>query len=741
MPAHILNRVYGIRGCGRVLVAASLFLPLAASRAEEPAASTARPKVGLVLGGGGALGMAHVGVLKVLEEQRIPIDYIGGTSMGSIIGGLYASGMSPAEIEEFLSGLDWNEVMSDETPRRELFFRRKQDDQRYFLELGFKDGGFKLGTGIAAGQKFNNIMQFITLRVLGTTDFDRLPIPFRAVATDLHSGEPYVLRSGSLPVAMRASMAVPGAFTPVEIDGHLLVDGGIVNNLPVDVVKAMGADIIIAVDVGSDADRVSDEALKSLTGILGRTYAIAQRPEQMAMYRLADIGIQPVLQGFTAAQFDRVKGIIPAGEKAAREKIPELARLAVPPAAYDLFLKRHRRANPEGLVLRNVTVSGNDRVSERLVQGRIRLQPGEVYSQKAIQRDLARVYGLGEFEKVMAHFVPAGENACDLAYDVTEKDWGPLYFKYGLQLTSDSKENSDWKMLVNFTRMSLNSLGAEWRNEFQVGSHQNILSEFYQPLDSRGFLFLAPNLEYQSRIEEVYVNDRHIADYEVDHLAGRFDFGVQLRHYAELRAGPYWGSGQAEVSTGAADLPELDEDLAGWQTSVTVDRLDRTLFARSGYYFGAKGRFAQDGMGGDRSYEKYEADYRVFHSFESHTLSLALRAGDGNDIPAYDQYTLGGAMSFAGLADDQYRGQSTGVASLGYRYRLKPLPSTLGRAVYAMTRFDTGNVWADGVETGDLRHGASIALGADTKIGPMYLGYGRAEGGHQSYYFSLGAAF
>ncbi|MFO1489798.1 MAG: patatin-like phospholipase family protein [Kiritimatiellia bacterium] len=726
-----------------LLFSALLLTPVLLPAAEPPQPAAHRPKIGLVLGGGGALGMAHVGVLKVLEEQRIPIDCIAGTSMGSIIGGLYASGMSPEEIKTFLESLDWNEVMSDDTPRREMFFRRKGEDQRYLFELGFKDGGFRVGTGMAAGQKFNNIMQFITLRTMGTTDFDRLPIPFRAVATDLRSGEPFVIKAGNLPTAMRASMAVPGAFTPVEIDGHLLVDGGIVDNLPVDVVKTMGAEFIIAVDVGSDADKVSDETLKSLAGILGRTYAIAQRPEQMSMYKLADIGIQPNLEGFTATQFDRAAKIIPAGEKAALEKIPQLSKLGVSPEEYARFLAGHRRKNPDRLSLRSVSVTGNQRVAHDLIQGRIRLQPGDVFEQRRVEGDLKRIYGLDEFEQVMARFEPAGADACDLAYDVSEKSWGPLYFKFGLQLTSDSKENSDWRMLVNFTRMSLNSLGAEWRNELQVGSTQDLLSEFYQPLDSRGFLFLAPNVEYKSDLQDVYLAGRNIANYEVNRTTGRFDVGVQLRHFAEFRAGPYWGHGSAGVETGAAELPELDENLAGWTTSLTVDRQDRTLFARSGYFCKAQGKVATEDMGGERDYEKFALEYKGFQTFDDHTFSLGLQMGTSpdKDLPAYDQYTLGGAFSFAGLAEDQFRGQNLGVASLGYRYRLMTLPPTLGQAVYAMTRLDVGNVWRDDIETGDLRQGVAIGAGADTKLGPLYLAYGHAEGGYDRYYFSLGAAF
>lgn len=726
----------------RPFIAALVLLGIATASAQT-APEKGRPKIGLVLGGGGALGLSHIGVLKVLEEHRVPVDYIGGTSMGSIIAGLYACGMGPDEMQQFLESLDWNEVMNDATPRREQFFRRKLEDQRFIFEMGLNWGGPKMGTGMAAGQKFNNLMQLITLRASSITNFDRLPIPYRAVATDLQSGTPFVIDHGSVAAAMRASMAVPGVFTASEIDGHILVDGGIVNNLPVDVVKTMGADIIIAVDVGSDADQVDPESLKSLTGILGRTYTIAQRPEQMEMFKRADIGIQPVLAGLTAGDFGRVADFVPKGEKAARGKSAELAKLGVSAGEYAKFLAKQRVANPETVRVGEVTVTGNERVSERIIRGRIRSRPGAPFDAQQMQKDLMRVYGIGEFEQVLFRLKPNADGTSTLNYDVKEKSWGPTYFKYGLRLRSDFDKDADWAMLLNVTRMSINPLGAEWKNELQLGSTQDIFSEFYQPLDARGFLFLAPNIDYKSEIQDVYVDGEHVADYDVKRTEARLEVGLQLRSFAELRAGPLWGKAKASVETGSTDLPELDEDYAGWTGSLVVDRQDRTLFAREGYYFATRGVFAREAMGGDRDFDKVTLNARKQHSFGDHTFTLGLQGGTSldSDLPAYAQFTLGGPFGFAGLAEDQFRGSYLGVASLGHRYRLLQLPSQLGRGVYTIARFDTGNVWRDDVDTDDLRYGGALGLGADTAIGPIYLAYGRADGGFGRFYFSLGTAF
>ncbi len=721
--------------------------PVAAEQesASTPASVTAatRPRIGLALGGGGALGLAHIGILKELEAQRIPIDVIGGTSMGAIVAGLYACGMSPGEIEVFISGLDWNEVMSDATPRRELYFRRKQDDQRYLFEMGLKRDGLKLGTGMVAGQKFNNLMQLITLRAADITDFDQLPTPYRAVATDLESGRPYVISGGNMATAMRASMAVPGAFTPVEIDGRLLVDGGVVNNLPVDVIKAMGVDIVIAVDVGSAADTVDRDRLRTLGGILGRTYAIAQRPNSLEQLQRADIVIQPPLAGFTASQFQRVCELIPVGERAAQAHVAELAPHALSPEDYDAFRASRRRPAPDRIIIHDVVVEGHQRVNAAIVRGRLRSRPGEAFDADTIQRDLMRAYGIGEFEHILFRLDRSEDGDGVLRYQIKEKAWGPTYLAFGLRLQSDFENDADWNMLLNITRRSLNALGAEWRNEIEFGSMKVGVSEFYQPLDVRGDFFLAPRVEYHSELENVYENDRRVAEYKVHRTEARLDFGIQLRRYAEFRIGPLWGTGKAEVETGASDQPEFDERYAGWAAQVIIDRQDRTLFAREGYYADLRARLAREIMGGERDFDQIMGVSRYQRSFGDHTITISLQGGSslGSDLPGYAQFQLGGPFGFAGLADGQFRGSYLGVGSLGYRLRLMELPAQLGRGLYAITRFDTGNVWPDDVALDDLRYGGTVGVGADSTMGPISLLWGAADGGYTRYYFSLGTVF
>ncbi len=293
------------------------------------------------------------------------------------------------------------------------------------------------------------------------------------------------------------------------------------------------------------------------------------------------------------------------------------------------------------------------------------------------------------------------------------------------------------------TRRSLNALGGEWRIELTLGSRQGFLSEFYQPLDSGGVLFLAPRVEYRSDLEDIYQDDARIAEYDVRTVEGRLDFGVQLRRYAELRIGPAWGTGKATVETGATDLEEYDEDYAGWRAGLIVDRQDRTVFAREGYYLEVAAVSARKDLGGDADFDKLSGVLRHYQSFGDHTFTIGLQGGTGfgDELPTYAQFTLGGPFGFAGLAEGQFRGSYQGLASLGYSYRLLQLPSQLGKGVYAMTRLDVGNVWAEEFDADDVRTGGLLGLGADTSMGPLYLGYGAAEGGYDRFYVSMGTVF
>jgi NTE family protein len=498
-----------------------------------------RPKIGLVLGGGGAKGAAHIGVLKVLEEQHIPIDYIAGTSMGAIVGSLYASGLSAAEIEKILTSVDWKDLFTDTPPRQEIDFRRKQEDYQFLtkLELGLGKGGFRLPKGIVGAQKVNVLFETLMLHASDVTDFDKLPIPFRAVAADLETGEMVVIRSGSLAAAARASMSVPGVFPPVAVDDHYLVDGGIVRNLPIDIVKGMGADVIIAIDVGKPL--LKRDKLGSALSVMGQMLDIMIKKnvaEQIALLGEKDVFIRPELGDIESGDFERGAETARLGEQAARTQVESLRRYSTSEQEYGTFLARHHRDLVTSVKVASVKVGGTERVSPETVASRIEVKPGETVDVASLERDAQRVYGLGDFERVDYRLSRQGD-AYDVMIRATEKSWGPNYFRIGLALDSDFEGDSNFNLLAEYTMRWLNRLGAEWKNQLQIGTTMMLFSEFYQPLNYSRFFFVAPRVEWKQWPVDVYDGDRRVAQYRIRTLEGGIDLGIQPWTYGEARLG------------------------------------------------------------------------------------------------------------------------------------------------------------------------------------------------------------
>lgn len=729
------------------ILALGLLAPVGMAATPEAGQAGARPKIGLALGGGGALGIAHVGVIRALEELRIPIDFVAGTSMGAIVGGMYASGMSPDEMERSLVGMNWWDVMKDKTAREDMQYRRKRDDARYLMdiELGLKGSGLVMPHGLASGQKFNNVMQSMTVNAAGITDFSQLNIPYHATGTDIKTGTLVMLTNGNLATAMRASMAVPGAFTPVTIDGRKLVDGGIVDNLPVDVARAMGADIVIAVDVGKlAAEKGADKKYESVGEILGRTYDIMRRPDQDRMGKTADILIAPDTSAFSASDFQNAAAIIPVGVDAVAAVSNQLAKYSVNEKTYQAFLDRQRRNNERPLVLRGIKVTDTRRVSDGVILAQVRTPLNEKTDLKSIEKDAARIYGLGDFQNVTYELEPVSDGY-NLALHAPEKYWGPGYMRFGLRLESDGDHNANWGVLVNYSRRQLNALGGEVQLDLEGGTDQNATLEWYQPLNYASTLFVAPVLKYQSDLQPLYSNDTRIAEYERNEPGAGLDVGSQFYEWGEFRAGVYFGDLEYQRKTGAADLLEGDRTVAAWTTRFALDRLDDAVFPTKGFLLNVNGFFADENLGSDDGYQKMWGTARFVKSFGRHTLLADGSLGHslGSDVPVYDQFTLGGFNSLPGVSPGEIRGPYFLSGGVNYRFRLGNLSPSLGDGVYTLLRAGAGNAWPEpsDMDLGDMVVSFAAGLGADTALGPLMLGVGRAEDESTSYFLSIGTLF
>jgi len=731
-------------------LACFLLLQSAASFAQER-----KPRIGLVLGGGGARGVAHLGVLKGLEEMRIPISCIAGTSMGSLIGGVYATGMPAGEIIERVGRIDWQDTFTDDPPRTEKPFRAKQDDylNLFRLELGQRGLSLVLPPGATAGYKVEFLLRELVERAgnFAQQDFDRLPIPYRALATNIENGTSKVFASGDLVKAMRASMSVPGAIAPVEIDGALYVDGGLLQNIPVAAAREACADVVIAVNVGSGL--LKREELGSILGISLQMINVLMEQNVRASIAVVgpdDVLIEPALGGFSSTEFEAAMSLIPAGEAAARAQADKLRRLSVSEEEYRAWRTSVAARLPAVRPVTDVRVAtARGRVNPEVIERQIAEVPGidlrrrkeHDFSVPNLNIRLEEIYGGGDFERMDYQYIE-GPQSRAVEVQGVEKSWGPNYLKFGLSLASD-KEQTRFSLGASHRATWLNSLGAEWRNDAQVGYHDRLSSEFYQPLHFRSGVFVAPRYEYNGEPIAFFVDGRRVGQYVVQTSRAHLDLGLQNK-YGELRLGAFTGRLKAEEDFGTFRLaPNFDIDQTGYTASATFDQIDRPQFPREGLLVTLKGFGTVSTDDPDGNYAKAELFALGAKTWGRHTIQLAGYYGDtvSGETPAYDPFRLGGFLRGSGYRMDELLGTSASLVRVVYTNRLASLPSQIGSGVYAggsleATRANLGGL--TGPE--QTRPSASLFVAADTFLGPAFLAYGQALSGDRprSLYLMLG---
>ena len=718
--------------------------------AQAPAAGAAqatRPKICVVLSGGGARGLAHIGVLKVLDELRVPIDCIAATSMGAIVGGLSASGMSPTDMQERLAKVEWASMFSDSPPRRDLDIRRKDEDARYSLplEFGFSDGSVHLAKGAIAGGNLELYLHELTRRADSATSFDRLPTPFRAVATDMVTGEKRVFDDGPLYVALRASMSVPGLFTPMEVGGHIYGDGGLVDNLPVDIVRQMGADVVIAVNIGTPL--MSAEQLQSIVGLTAQSLNILTQQNVRASIALLRQGphvlISPDLGQLTFADFSAGPKLVEIGEAAARAQAAALAAYALPPEAYDRYLAARVVLPPVGdPIIARIRVEGTERTNPAVIAEQIDTLAGKPFDAAKIDADIARLYGTGDFERVSYRLIDE-KGQRDLILDVTEKTWGPNFLRFGLNLSSDMQGDTAFNVLIGHKKTWINSLGGQWVNELEFGQVRRYATEFYQPLELSQTWFGSVYGQVKRAPQYIYDGNLRIAEYDILTQQAGVDAGVNLGEWGEVRLGPQFTHYRADRQIAVSDFPsfvKLDE--AGVSLRLHYDRLDDPFFARHGA--GAYAELFQGipGMGGDTDVTRASIDFlQAVPLGANGFLHLGGRFGgtDRRDETGATNFELGGFLNISGLRTDQLSGDYVGLLRSVYYHRMGPL-RYIGRAWYLGGSLEMGNIWntrAD-ISAADTYKAASLFLAADTYIGPFYFAYGRTSRHDSSWYIFLG---
>jgi len=718
----------------------------AASAAPAPAADVAsRPKICLVLSGGGARGAAHVGVLKVLEELRVPIDCIAGASMGALVGASYATGTSVAEMEAVLDKISTALLFKDKPPRQEQSIRRKLDDFTDLRgpEIGFNEGELQLPKGFVSGVQLETVLRYLA-KAKGYRNFDELPIPFRAVATDLVTGKTVVFSQGELANVMRASMSVPGAIAPAEFDGKILVDGGLTDNLPIDVARAMGADIVIAVNLGTPLAPRSQ--LNSILGVGGQVINILTEQnvlQSLATLKPTDILIVPELGDFSAADFDNLAKTVPIGEAAARKMGERLAQLSLPPTQYAALRARQAVvAAADTRPVDEIRFLNLQRVNPETAQAIMQTKPGQPLDTSVLDADMRRLFGTGDFEHVNYRILEEPGKRV-LAVDAIETSWGPNYLRFGLGLSNDFKGDAYYNLLASYRQTWLNSLGAEWRTDLQIGETSALSSEFYQPLDASQLFFVAPRVEFERNTYFLFQGDQRIASYNLRYGRAILDFGSQFTRFGEFRIGLLEGTLDASLNTGPPDLaPPTGRIRQGAVTSRLVyDQLDSANFPRDGESATAHLFASSSALGSTDAYNRWDASGLGAWSFGNNTLSVGLKAGGklgSEPLPRYDQFQWGGFLQQSGYPTGALITDNFTFGRLVYYNKF--VRQKLLEGVYAGASLEMGHYGTPlvpGSPSGTLKSG-SVFLGADTPIGPLYFGYGRASDNNSSWYLYLG---
>ncbi|MFO1504518.1 MAG: patatin-like phospholipase family protein [Steroidobacteraceae bacterium] len=746
MRAALSTFLAGLLFCGGLR-------PVPAQQAPDANDSRpARPRIGLVLSGGGARGAAHVGVLKQLEALHVPVDAIAGTSMGAVVGGLYASGMSATQIEKELNTIDWEDAFRDRPQRSRLNFRRKLEDRDFLVQLplGFREGRFQLPRGLIQGQKLVQLLRELTMPVAGVASFDALPTPFRAVATDLETGAAVTLKDGDLATALRASLSAPGIFAPVERDGRLLVDGGVADNLPIDVLREMHVDRLIVVDVGNPLQGRS--ALADVTTVANQMLAIMVRREgqrQLATLSPADVVITPDMPRVSSYDFGSLGKAMRLGEQAAIAQRQQLAALSVPIGDYAAW--QAARARPASLpTVREVRVAPESAPFAHQVDEFFGALEGRPLDLKLLHRRANRYYGQGLLESLDYRLLPVpGEaDTADMEFQVRPNSWGPTYVRFGLRLQDDFRGNSSFDAATRVLFTELNSLGAEWVWDAQLGGNPRLGSQLYLPLSARRRWFFEPAALFQVRAVPEFDEDGHqVGELRVRSIRFGASLGRELGQSAELRAGLEREIGHSRVRLGDVTDPPNHYTNNEFFTRVSIDTLDSVAFPRTGEAITAQWRRQLSGRSLDRVSDSVNLDVRIARSWGRNTFIAWGSAGtllNDEFADARSYFPLGGFLNLSGIPADSQNGPHYSIGRLVYYRKVgSGGEGFLNVPLYAGMSLEAGNTWTKrtDISLAGARKDMSLFFGLDTFVGPAWFAIGLDSRGTRAFYLSLGRGF
>jgi NTE family protein len=711
------------------------------SPAEKPVPKT-RPTIGVALEGGGALGEAHIGVLKWFEDHHIPIDYLAGTSMGGLVGGFYATGKSAEQLRQIVQDAKWSLLLGGETPYQDLSFRRKEDsrDIPNSVQVGLKNGA-TLPPGLNSGHQVNLLIDKETLPYSGIPSFDELPIPFRCVSTEIVSGKASVFDSGSLSDAMRATMSIPGVFAPVRRDNQIFVDGGMVDNLPTDVVRKMGANVVIAVHL--QIAPVAAKEIQSAFAILGRSVELVIAETEIRGMAGADLVVKANVENFTTMDYDKTEQLFNAGYAAAEEKAQVLKPYELDDQAWAEYLReKNARIRTKIGVPQFLKVEGVTGEAALNVQRFMAPVIGKPIDQPDLEHLLTRLTGIGLYDSVTYDIIH--EDGKDgLVIRVHEKSYAPPTLRPGVFIDGTQTDDVTFTAGARLTFMDVAGYRSEWRTDFQFGQTYGFATDLYRPFTPLGKWFFDPFLLARQYTFLLYKMYDPRADYRMDDVLGGADIGYAISRFSEFRVGYGEGYKHEFLRLGTPQFASNTGRVGALHARYTLDHTNDPVIPTRGYYLQSNFSYFDTYPGATEAFPTLTTTVQLFQPVHKDSVFLI---GSGGSTFGYrgtgdPQFFLGGVGRLSAYGLNELLGNQYFVGRVGYLRQIFTLPTFVGKNVYLIGYGEVGKMYDDPFGAPRLSGDGAGGLIADTAFGPIFIGGSAGDTGHHKWFFQLGRVF
>ena len=701
-----------------------------------------RPTIGVALEGGGAMGLAHIGVLKWFEEHHIPVDYVAGTSMGGLVGGFYATGMTPEEMQKLIEGLDWREILGDRTPYEDLSYRRKEDQRAYpnSLIFGLRHG-LSAPAGLIAGHQIGLLIGRVTLPYYGISSFDDMPVPFRCVATDLVSGQSHVFKDGPLAIALRSTMSIPGVFSPVREGKAVYVDGGLLDNLPTDVVRKMGAEIVIGVHLESAPVEAND--IRSVFSVLNHSVSAVVTENEMRSLELADSIISVPLGEFTTVDYAKSEPIMQRGYEAAKTKARMLEAFALNDADWEAYLQaRKAREHTELPIPQFVKVEGTSQRGAVDVARYLKGFPGKPIEPQRLDAALTRLTGVGRLDSA-SYWLTEQDGKAGLLVRVVEKNDAPPMFQMAFEVDGSQAGNVDFTMGTRFTFMDVAGYRSEWRTDLLLGNTYGVQTELYRPFSPESRWFFAPRADASDTTFQIYAKNDPLADYRIYRINIGGDLGYSFGRFSELRVGYEVGSLNTKLRLGTPEIPAVEGRVGQSHLHYLLDHTDDPVIPRRGFSAESNFRWFDQSPGAASSFPSLDLKLGYFQPLTRMVSFFAESEGGstlGTTSTGIPQFFLGGPLRLSAYGNNEFQGNQYYLFRAGFVHDLLTLPPFVGRKVYAVGAYEIGKMYGVTADS-NLPNDVAAGLLAETAVGPLFIGGSVGDSGHRKWFFQLGRVF